>query len=482
MFIIGRLQIIEERREILRDGMPVKVGSRAFDLLWLLIQERGRVVSQKEILERVWPGVVVEENNIQVQIAFLRKLLGPDRSAIRTVPGRGYLLVGANGEETQALSHSYRIPDNGAASAGTSATLFGHGADSAIIEMLRVSPIVTLVGPPGAGKSCIARRVFQHVRSKFADGAVAITLSTATAGSVIPALVADTLGLAREFTQALMVDDVVASLAGRQVLLFLDDCEHVVDAAAEFAELLVESNTSIRILCTSREGLRAKSEAIFKVSGLELPDETALGESLANAEAVRLFIARARTVDPMFPDDAASLPRIATICRRLDGNPLAIELAASRAATLGMQVVEDQMHDRFAVLTGGSRNAPERHRSLKGAYDWSYRLLNEHEQVLFRNTSTLDAPFSFDDILRLGAALRLSETATIESLCGLIAKSLVTRQADGEHFGMLESARAYALYQHTANEEASAAQSLMVALAPPVSLSTQEETSPLLAD
>jgi DNA-binding winged helix-turn-helix (wHTH) protein len=406
----GCFLLLPHRRELLADGRPVKLGARAFDVLLALIEARGAVVSKDALMARVWADRIVEENNLQLQISALRAVFGADRHMIHTVSGRGYqftgeirtLTAGPN-ERTGAEAHAPDIwearRDRGLAGELPPTNLPEPvseliGRDEEISEILNLAAahrLVTLTGGGGIGKTRLALALARELLPHFADGVWLAELSPLSAPGLVPATVAAAtrldVGGAEVTAQRLATD-----LAGRRLLLLLDNCEHVIDAAALLAETMLRAGSEARIIATSREPLRSEGEWVYPVPPLAVPAEDAgADEDVARYAAVRLFVERARAAEPHFAPDRQRLAVVAAICRRLDGIPLAIELAAARAAAFGIEELAAGLDDRFRILTGGRRTALPRHRTLRAALDWSYELLSEPERVILRRLASLPA-------------------------------------------------------------------------------------------
>ncbi|MGQ0584007.1 MAG: ATP-binding protein [Reyranella sp.] len=434
----GDLKIVPDRRELLVDGTAVPLGARAFDVARLLVEAQGKLVTKDEIMRRVWPGTIVEENSLQVAMSSLRKALGARRGAIRTVSGRGYQIV-REGPAPVATPHN--LPS-------VSTELVGRdGVLRDLAAQLVSHRIVTLTGVGGIGKTRLAIEAARTLLSDYPEGVWVVELATLTDSASVPHAVAAALGL--EMPDNLAVPNRIASLLGsRKLLLLLDNCEHVVDAAAELSHALVRANPNLSILATSREPLRAEGESLYRVGPLQTPaDEVSGTGSLLGIGAVALFAARTRALDPAFPPDASCLSVIGAICRRLDGIPLAIELAAAQAATLGVQELARRLDDQFRVLTGGFRTALPRHRTLKATFDWSYDLLSDGERRGLCRLGILAGRFTLDMAEAALSAHGGTMPVAIEIVPGLVAKSLVVSETiEGKmHYRLLETVRAYAL-------------------------------------
>jgi predicted ATPase/DNA-binding winged helix-turn-helix (wHTH) protein len=453
----GHFRVLPHRRELLADGQPIKLGGRAFDVLMALIEARGAVVGKDALMQRVWPNRIVEESSLPVQILALRNALGAERELIHTVAGHGYQFTG----EIRELSGS---PDEragaGMAAAQPAAALPPTnlpapvseliGRDDELREILGLAAahrLVTLTGAGGIGKTRLALAVARRLLPKFADGVWVAELAPLTD----PGLVAGTVAAAVGLEQAAGTDSperVASGLSGKRLLLVLDNCEHVIDVAARMAEALLRASPVVHVIATSREPLKTEGEWTFPVPPLAVPARDAEDEDdLLRYGAVRLFVERARAAAPHFAPDRRSAAVIAAICRRLDGIPLAIELAAARAAALGIEEVAGRLDDRFRLLTGGQRAALPRHQTLRATLDWSYELLSAPERIILRRLAVFAGAFSLEAASVVAASLELAPAEVVDGLSNLVAKSLVAAEVDGAvaRYRLLETTRDYAL-------------------------------------
>ncbi|KVA56836.1 transcriptional regulator [Burkholderia cepacia] len=453
MIRIGTLHVFLDRREIRSNGKLLRIGSRAFEILELLIRANGALVSKDEIMQRVWPHTVVEENNLQVHIAALRKALADDRNLIVTVPGRGYRLVGGRTDVAP--------PVRAVTSRLTAAPTALVGREQTVAEVLAAldtARVVTLVGAGGIGKTRLALEAAMRAEARFPDGAAFVSLATVAAPQFVPDALAAAFGIAQP-AGSLTLEAVLASVANRRMLLVLDNCEHLLDAAARIASALTESDAGLRVLATSREALRIQGERLCPIPPLEVPREGADDAETLGASAVQLFSARVQAADPRFPLDERSVSLMASVCRRLDGLPLAIELAAARAAVLGIDVLAAHLDDHFRLLTGGFRTALPRHQTLQAMYDWSYRLLGDAERLLLRWLGVFRGTFSIDAVREIVGATRLADADLLDTIAGLVSKSLVSLESahGAPRYRLLTTTRSYALQQLENNGECAAA-------------------------
>jgi predicted ATPase/DNA-binding winged helix-turn-helix (wHTH) protein len=457
----GRFSVLPHRREVLAEGRPMELGGRAFDVLMALIEASGAVVSKNKLMERVWPDRIVEEHNLQAQISALRRAFAADRDLIRTIAGRGYQFTGvvrtvSTNPGAQPVATA-AVPISGSASASAQtptnlpepvSELIGRDVELDEIQDLSTSHrLVTLTGAGGIGKTRLGFEVARHLLPKFSDGVWAIELAPLSDPELVPVAVATVLGLELASGTATPLS-VATALRSKRLMLVLDNCEHVVDAAAQLAEALLRANPAARVIATSREPLRVEGERVFPVLPLAVPAEASPdGEDPLRYGAVQLFVERARAAEPHFSPDARVGAAIAGICRRLDGIPLAIELAAARAAALGVDGVAARLGDRFQLLAGGRRTAMPRHQTLRATLDWSYELLTEPERVVLRRLAVFAGGFTLQAATAVAADDKIAAAEVVDCIANLVPKSLVTADSGGARvrYRLLETTRAYAI-------------------------------------
>ena len=456
-------------------GQPAVVGSRAFDVLVALAERRGRTVSRAELLDAAWPGLVVEENNLSVQITTLRKALGA--SAITTIPGLGYRLSAAPADEhadeatggrpassapgggglravnlapRHAAAHGAEPPDpaaQGPQPGNLSAhlpPLFGRAADvSALMRRVRDCRLVSVVGAGGIGKTRLAQVAAAELQGDFADGAWMVELAPLSDPDLLPAAVAATLGLTLPGRRSAQ-EEVVEALRQVDLLLVLDNCEHVIGAASAFARVLLERTHRVRVMTTSQELLKLSEEELFRVSTLPVPETDDLAAA-QTSDAVAMLTSRIRALRAGFELDLENAAGLSQIVRRLDGLPLAIELAAARVPLLGVYGVCDRLAERFQVLTGGTRGGMPRHRTLRATLEWSHGLLTPDEQAVFRRCGAFAGGFGLDQAQTVLGGGTLDGWTVLERLGTLVDKSLVVVVPDEPpRYRLLESARLFA--------------------------------------
>lgn len=447
----GRFVLEPAERRLFVDGKPAALGARALDLLIALATQPDHLLTKTELLDLVWPGLVVEEANLQMQVSNLRKLLGPE--AIATVPGRGYRFAATVvAEPLRAPAAAPRpsaappavpamAPAPAAAAARPMQRLIGRDADSAALQtMLATAGCLTIVGTAGVGKTSLARQIAadRAERSAFVD------LASLGRGDEVPDAVARALSM--QLDDGDRVEQIVRALATGSLLLVLDNAEHVVQAVAELAGRLLQL-PNVRLVVTSQLPLDIAGERCYRLLPLALPGAA----RSTGDDALALLVDRIVAADRRFEATAANLPQLEAICTQLDGLPLALEMAAARVPAMGLSAVRDALSERFAMLTRGHRDATTRHRTLHHALDWSYRLLDAPEQRVFRTLGVFAAGCTLD----LAAALLTDRDAgaggrweVIDRLAALIDRSLLVASVDDPpRYHLLETMRAFAVEQ-----------------------------------
>jgi predicted ATPase/DNA-binding winged helix-turn-helix (wHTH) protein len=461
----GRFRLVPHRRELLADGRPIHLGGRTFDVLMALMERQGAIVGKDALIERVWPNRIVEESSLQVQISALRNALGADRDLIRTISGRGYQFTGelrtiVASPDTQTVARTAvpvpvppRPPTNVPEPVSE---LIGRELEfEEVLGLTAAHRLVTLTGAGGIGKTSLGLEVARHLLSEFVDGVWAIELAPLSDPGLVPATIATALGLDLGGDVA-SPDRVANALAATRLLLVLDNCEHLVGAAASMAEAVLRANPAARVLATSREPLRAEGECLYRVPSLAVPTEGSQDmEDPLRYGAVRLFVARARAAEPQFSPDEHAVAAIATICRHLDGIPLAIELAAARTNALGIEELAACLDNCFQLLTGGRRTALPRHQTLRATLDWSYQLLPEPERVVLRRLAIFAGGFTLQAASTIAAIDEIAGSNIVDCAANLVAKSLVAADLGGATgwYRLLETTRAYALEKLTQSGE-----------------------------
>jgi predicted ATPase/DNA-binding winged helix-turn-helix (wHTH) protein len=453
----GQFELRQRQRMLLAGGVPVALGSRAFDILCALIDDAGKVISKEELVAKVWPSTYVVEGSLRVHMAGLRKALGDGRNGQRyivNIPMRGYSFVApiARAAGTARADPAPSVPRHGLSSLPTPLhRIVGRDQDAATLrEHLVRHRLVTLVGAAGIGKTTLAVSIAATLgdapqRTNWL-GVRFVDLGLLSDPHLVAVALASTLGIAS------LVDDALPSLLAflhdKALLILFDNCEHVLVEAAALAEAILRGAPGVRILATSREPLRADGEWVHHLQPLAVPDAqlTLTAETAMSYSAVELFVERALGLTETFELRETDVPAIAEICRRLDGLPLALELAAPRLDTLGVGGLAAALDNRFALLTTGRRTALPRHQTLRAALDWSFDLLDARDQDVLQRLSIFAGSFTLDAASAVAAADGLDAFAIVESLSDLVARSLVAPDVsrDETRFRLLETTRVYA--------------------------------------
>src|SRR5713101_8024942 len=398
----GPFRLLAAQRLLLEGDQPVRLGSRAFDILAALVERAGEVVGKEQLIARAWPQTFVEDANLKIQVSALRRALGDGQGGHRyvvTVPGRGYNFVAL-------VSHDAAVP---APLRPTMATAGMHNLPLAATRMIgreeavamlvsRVSRerLLTIVGPGGIGKTTVALAVAERMIADYEHGVWLVDLAPLGDPRLVPSAVATVLGL--EVRTENPLPGLIAALRDRRMLLLLDNCEHVIDAAASLAAAVLTGVPRVSILATSREPLGVAGEHEHRLGPLGSPP-TSSGLTAAEAAAfpaVQLFVERVTATVEDFALTDANVAPVVEICQRLDGLPLAIEFAAPRVEVLGVEGVAAHLDDSLPALGARRRTALPRHRTMRAVIDWSYGLLTEDEQQFFRTLGIFAGGFTVE--------------------------------------------------------------------------------------
>ena len=443
-------------RQLLINGHPATLGSRAFDLLVALIERRDRVVTKNELLDLVWPGLVVEESNLAVQVSNLRKLLGA--RSIATIPGRGYRFTASPIDTSLGVDPKATAMQSGLRTnlPPILQPLIGRDDDLAALgALLSEHRLITITGAGGMGKTRLAERVLHERRDAFEHGVIWVELAALADPALLPGTIAGAMGLQTGGGDPLR--GLVASLAPLQMLVALDNAEHLIGEVARVVQALLDGAPRLRVVVTSQASLRLAVERVYRLGGLAVPDaDDDLADALGHG-AVDLFVQRARAADRRFVADERTLPAIRRVCAQLDGVALALELAAARVPMLGVAGLATSLDERLQLLTQGRRDAPQRQSTLRAALEWSHALLSPTEAIVFRRLAVFAGSFSLDAARSVAAdpdGAGLDEWHVLEGLGVLVDRSLVAADL-GElpRYRLLESARALALERLAASGE-----------------------------
>lgn len=438
-----------------RNGEAVAVEPQVFDVLRCLIERRGQVVTKEELLDTVWGDRFVSESALTSRIKSVRRAIGDDGASqrfIRTVHGKGYEFVVPVLEQRDpreaSVDDDRRRPGPVATSAQRSPIplavhdLFGR--DDTLDELgaeLRRARLLTIVGPGGVGKTSVALELARRTAADHRDGVVLVEL--VGVGSQDEALAAVATALDVSVRQHDSIDAAIVDvLRPQQLLLVLDNCEHLVEPVATVAEKVLQTASDVTILATSRESLAIAGERVYYVEPLDVSGLGDLAlEELAAVPAVSLFVERAHAADARFQLTATNSAAVVEICRRLDGIPLALELAASRAAALDVTDIARRLDERLRLLQAVRRGADPRHRRLLDTISWSYDLLDHDAQNLFTELAVFAGPFDLD-----AAEAVCEEPDVLDLLTGLSQRSMISVRrpaSGGTRYEILETLREF---------------------------------------
>jgi predicted ATPase/DNA-binding winged helix-turn-helix (wHTH) protein len=451
----GSFRLLPSQRLLLEGDQPVRLGSRALDILAVLAENAGRVVAKEDLIARVWPQVFVEESNLTIQVSALRRALGDGQAGNRyivTVPGQGYEFVAPVGRAAESMATTppaarqagrHNLPH------AVTRMIGREEAVAALVSRLSRQRLLTIVGPGGIGKTTVALAVAERMIADYEHGVWLVDLAPLNDPRLVPSAAATVLGL--EVRSDNPLSGLIAALRDRRMLLLLDNCEHVIDAAASLAAAVLTGVPRVNILATSREPLGVAGEHEYRLGPLGSPP-TSPGLTAAEAAAfpaVQLFVERVTaTVEDFALTDANAEP-VVGICQRLDGLPLAIEFAAPRVEVLGVEGLAAGLNHRLPLLTTRRRMAPPRHRTMRAVVDWSYGLLYEDQQRFFRALGIFAGGFTVEAAAAVAIDAADIPGEAIDRLADLVAKSLVVADVSGvkPRFRLLDTTRAYAIEQ-----------------------------------
>ncbi|MFN3357836.1 MAG: ATP-binding protein [Pseudomonas sp.] len=453
----GPYRIHPRQRLVLEAGRPLRLGKRAVDILLILLEQAGNVVSKQELIARVWPKSVVEDGNLRVHMAALRKALGDGQAGQRyivTVAQRGYSFVAPLSIEPMSLPSEgtpqrpcHNLPLRHTRMIGRQALI------DSLVQHLPEQRFITLTGAGGIGKTTVALRVAELLIGHYRDGIRLLDLAPLSAPSMILPNLAALLDL------SYAEDEAPATFARRlqehHLLLVIDNCEHLLDAIALISESLLRHAPRLHILTTSREALRAEGEYVQRLDPLACPPATGNRAQALGYPALQLLVERAMSHQDRFELSDAELPLAIDICQRLDGIPLAIELVAAQIERFGLPGLLVQMEDNFRLLTRGRRNALPRHQTLRATLDWSFELLTECEQICLRRLAVYRGGFSLASAAAVIAGEQIAAAQVPGSISQLVAKSLLNVEAGDDEmvYRLLDVTRTYALEKLSVAEE-----------------------------
>ncbi|WP_426610986.1 ATP-binding protein [Bradyrhizobium sp. McL0616] len=452
-----RLSLTE--RVLTRNSEQVELRGRAYDLLVALLSRPNELISKAELLRQVWPGLVVEEGALRFHITNLRKALGEGSDGNRyivTSSGRGYTFVAQIARSSDQALPAGDAPSFQQANLPVRLPMIDREVEiEEIPARLTATRFVTIVGAGGVGKTTLAIAVGHRLMKSFDGALLFVDLSMVSDPTLVGTVVASLLGLSVQSSDA--TPSIVAYLRDKRILLILDTCEHLVDPVAAFASSVFAAAPNVHILATSREALQTDGENVYRLDTLACPPEgTELtAEIVRTFPAVQLFVERARASGAQlhFSDDEA--PVVASMCRRLDGVALAIELAARRVESYGVHGTAELLDQRLALSWLGPRSAPPRQRTLHATLDWSFGLLSDLERVVLCRLAVFVGHFTLDAVIAV-CGRDVARKDILGAIDSLIAKSMIATRPVGTvmSYRLLDTTRAYALDIQIAEDEA----------------------------
>lgn len=445
------------RRQLVKNGTRVPLGSRSFEILYVLLSHPGQVVEKSKLIAAAWPETIVEECNLRVHISVLRKVLETDSSGVRyieNVSGRGYRFLGHIEQTTadQSTLTEGSSPDCPAPKPRSTKLRQLIGRDNELKEiahLLSESRCVTITGPGGMGKTSLAAAVASEQSSQYPGGLFVVDFAQHTDDPLVPHILANALNVPTEGAEPL--NKILRLLNDLPALFILDNCERFVAAVAEVVEYLIQHSPHTDFLVTSREQLRIAWERVYHLEPLFVPpmDRELQAKDLPHYSASHLLLERVRAIQPELPITNCQVPYITKICNRLDGLPLALELAAARVPLVGFRELELRLENRFSFLTKGRRNALPHHQTLEDMIKWSYETLSVQEAKIWRQLGRFSGIFDLKAIQALQHENGDCEYELYDIMDSLISKSLVvTHWVNGDtQFSLLESMRYFAVEQ-----------------------------------
>jgi predicted ATPase/DNA-binding winged helix-turn-helix (wHTH) protein len=447
----GRFTLDPENRQLRAEGAPIPLGSTDFRILLTLLERAGSLVSKDELMSRVWGRSIVADNTLQVHITALRKALGD--GFIATRQGLGYSFV----------QHVSRTEAGQPGNLPFYLAVRTHGAPSRLVgrenqlrllsELLTRNALVTLAGPGGVGKTRLALQAASESAIRFRDGVWLVELASLTDDASTAGAVATALGVQIK-EGATSFDSLARQLARRNLLLVLDNCEHLIASCAQLCEALLAAAPEITILATSREPLSCRGEQVLEVLPLALPDEESHRE-VREIPAIELFVERSRALNPEFQLSDDDIAIAARLCRKVDGLPLAIEMVASWAGMLGLKALEEKLDGSLNEWLSARRTGPQRHSTLAATLEWSHDLLSPAEQIVLRRVAVFAGSFSMAAAELVVADRAIPKADVFGHIARLINKSMiaVVPGAREQHYRLLETTRTFMLEKLSASPD-----------------------------
>src|SRR6202048_4359075 len=447
MLSFGPFELSIGKRLLTNGVKGVPLGARAMDLLIILVEQANKVVGRRTLIERVWPKRGAEQVSLRVHISALRKALDqsdPGRRYITNVPGRGYSFVVPVTSLSSPTSEDLNSSSRSRLPARLMRMLGRRDALAAIQMKLSEQRFVTIVGPGGIGKTTVAVAVAHEMSATFNSQIHFVDLGALGGASLVAPAVATALGASVQPNN--VVPALIDRLRERPARIILDCCEHLVDEASALAEELVRHVPTLHLLATSREAMRVEGEHVYGLCALACPSEDS-GLSAHDAlqyPAVQLLVDRVRAVRGDFELVDADALVAAGICRRLDGIPLAIELAAGRVDIFGLSKNASLLDDQLNLSWVGRRTALPRHQTLNATLEWSYDLLGEAEKRVLSRLSVFAGGFTFEAAVGVGADETIDEANVSDCVWELRSKSMIAAHGQGGRLRLLDTTHTFA--------------------------------------
>src|SRR5260221_1677581 len=452
----GPFELSIGSRLLTNGAKVVPLGARAMDLLIVLVEQANKVVGRRTLIERVWPKRGAEQVSLRVHISALRKALDqsdPGRRYITNVPGRGYSFVVPVTSLSSPTSEDIKLSSRSRLPARLMRMLGRRDALAAIQMKLTEQKVVTIGGPGGSGKTTVAVAVAHEMSATFNSQIYFVDLSALGGASLIAPAVAAALGVSVQTNN--VVPALIDRLQERPTLIILDCCEHLIDGVSAVAEELIRRVPTLYLLATSREAMRVEGEHVFELDGLECPMEAGSLSALDALQypSVQLLVDRVRAVRSDFELTDADAPTAVGICRRLDGIPLAIELAACRVDIFGLGRTATLLDERLNLSWVGRRTAPSRHQTLNATLEWSYDLLGEAEKRVLSRLSVFAGGFTFEAAVAVVADEMVDEANVSDCVWELRSKSMIAAQGQDGRLRLLDTTRAFTLQRLAQSDE-----------------------------
>lgn len=446
----GAFELQPTQRRLLANGQATLLAARTFDVLQLLVENAGRLVTKDEILARVWHGLVVEENNVHVQVASVRRIVGA--KSIENVAGHGYRFTldvdAGDAPQPEAPPRVHNLPRQ-------LTRFIGRGREVAECErLLATTRLLTLTGIGGLGKTRLSLEIAEGRLARYPDGVWLVELAPLRDARLVVHAIASALGVFEEGRGSLLAA-VLKHVGTRRLLVVLDNCEHLLDECARVVKQLLQAAVGLTVVATSRERMHLAGETAYPLPSLSTPSAHTL-DALADSEAVRLFVDRASAAQPAFALSEGNAQAAGEICTRLDGIPLAIELAAARVRTFPVESIAQRLGDRFRLLKIGDPTLLPRQQTLQATIDWSYDLLSAPERTLLHRLAAFTGGWTLDAAESVAAGPGIEAADFLDLHGRLVEKSLVVAEPGLVRYRLLESVRLYALERLESSGEADA--------------------------